>query len=93
MAMAGKIGATLQIPGDAPAPHGWLFGEDQGRYLISTTNAEAILAAAEKAGVPAIQIGLTGSNAISIVGGNYVELDKIRQTNESWLPDYMAVGT
>ena len=91
MALSGSIGATLQIPdSDIPA-HAWLFGEDQGRYIVTTTDAKGLLAAADKAGVPAMQIGITGADGLSLIGGEAeTALEELRQTHESWLPDYMA---
>ena len=34
MALAGNIGASIALPKDVPA-HGFCFGEDQGRYLVT----------------------------------------------------------
>ena len=81
----------LQIPdSDIPA-HAWLFGEDQGRYIVTTTDAKGLLAAADKAGVPAMQIGITGADGLSLIGGEAeTALDTLRQTHESWLPEFMA---
>ena len=91
MALAGNVGATIQVPdGEVPA-HAWLFGEDQGRYIVTTTDAEGLLAAAKKAGVPAMRIGITGADGLSLIGGDKeTALDELRQIHESWLPDYMA---
>ena len=91
MALAGDIGATLQIPDlDIPA-HAWLFGEDQGRYVVTTRDADEILSAAEKAGVGAMQIGITGGDGLSLIGGpKETALATLRTANESWLPDYMG---
>ncbi|MCH7832879.1 MAG: hypothetical protein IIC55_08410 [Proteobacteria bacterium] len=76
--------------GEVPA-HAWLFGEDQGRYIVTTTDAEGLLAAAKKAGVPAMRIGITGADGLSLIGGDKeTALDELRQIHESWLPDYMA---
>ncbi len=91
MALSGSIGATLQIPdSDSPA-HAWLFGEDQGRYIVTTTDAKGLLAAADKAGIPAMQIGITGADGLSLIGGEAeTALGTLRQTHESWLPEFMA---
>jgi phosphoribosylformylglycinamidine synthase len=102
MALAGKagggIGATIQVPdggqggqGNDPPAHAWLFGEDQGRYIVTTDDAESLLEAAEKAGVPAIQIGITGGEGLSLLGGaGETALDALRDANEGWLPEFMA---
>ena len=91
MALSGSVGATIQVPeGEVPA-HAWLFGEDQGRYIVTTADAKGLLAAADKAGVPAMQIGITGADGLSLIGGEAeTALEELRQIHESWLPEYMA---
>jgi len=98
MALKGGVGATIQVPdggqggqGDNPPAHAWLFGEDQGRYIVTTDDAESLLEAAEKAGVPAIQIGITGGEGLSLLGGaGETALDALRDANEGWLPEFMG---
>src|SRR5206468_329153 len=48
MAMAGGMGATVETPPSSMPLHAWLFGEDQGRYLVACAagNADAIVAEA-----------------------------------------------
>ena len=67
MAMAGRIGAEITLPRDIPA-HGFCFGEDQARYLatLPATALDGFLAAARKAGVPALALGRTGGNALTL---------------------------
>ena len=49
---------------------GALFGEDQARYLIACgfDQAEAIMSAASRAGIPVSQVGRFGGNQISFGG-------------------------
>ena len=40
MAMAGGVGASIETGSARPHPeplHAWLFGEDQGRYVIAVS--------------------------------------------------------
>jgi phosphoribosylformylglycinamidine synthase len=90
MALAGVCGAEIDIPGDMAAPHAWLFGEDQGRYLVSTTEAAAVIAAAGTAGVPVQEIGRTGGNALKLSSGHHISLAELRVAHEDWLPSYMS---
>ncbi|NQV85165.1 MAG: phosphoribosylformylglycinamidine synthase II, partial [Rhodospirillales bacterium] len=91
MALTGNIGATIQVPDDGPPAHAWLFGEDQARYVVTTKDASALLAAADTAGVPAMQIGITGGEGLSLIGGaGETTLKTLRDINESWLPEYMG---
>jgi len=61
MAMAGAIGASIEISPSLPTL-GFLFGEDQARYVVTAApeSAAAIRDAAERAGVACEIIGATG---------------------------------
>ena len=87
MAMPAGIGADLAMPDDAE-PVGWLFGEDQGRYVAATGNAETVLARAAAAGVPAAVIGRTGGVALTLGGQHAISVQSLRQASEAWLPAY-----
>jgi phosphoribosylformylglycinamidine synthase subunit PurL len=92
MALAGDLGATLDAPPAGGVAHGWLFGEDQARYVIAVDEAgtEAVLTKAQAAGVPAQIIGEVGGAALTVFGGNPISLAALRAAHENWLPDYMA---
>ncbi|WP_366556327.1 phosphoribosylformylglycinamidine synthase subunit PurL [Aquibaculum sediminis] len=93
MALAGGLGATLRLPESArDKMTQWLFGEDQARYLVATQDAEALLARARAAGVPAAQIGESGSDALTLETIGRISLEDLRATHEGWLPDYMSAG-
>ena len=91
MTLARGIGATIEIGaiGDLPS-HAALFGEDQGRYLVSCkeTEAGAILAAA--GAVPIGRIGTTGGTALLLPGAAPIEVAEIRRVRDAWMPDYMG---
>ncbi|MCH7944157.1 MAG: phosphoribosylformylglycinamidine synthase II, partial [Proteobacteria bacterium] len=72
--------------------HGWLFGEDQGRYVIAVPAAEAgeILKDAARAEIAAIIIGETGGDALTLAGSAPISLAALRDAHEGWLPAYMA---
>lgn len=90
MALAGGIGAEIDPPeGDVPL-HAWLFGEDQARYILTTKDPKAMLAAAEAAGVRAAVIGLTGGVSLTVGGAHTISVDELRDVHEIWLPNYMA---
>jgi phosphoribosylformylglycinamidine synthase len=91
MAMAKGIGASITALPAGPA-HAVLFGEDQGRYLLSLPAgaAEAVVAEAKAAGVPAEIIGKTGGSELALPGEAAVSVAALSKTHESWLPDYMA---
>ena len=92
MALAGDIGCHL-TPAIA-AHHAKLFGEDQGRYLITVTPsaAAAVLQGARGVGVAVQKIGAAGGGAIEI-GDEGVELLELWALHEAWFPTYMASAT
>jgi phosphoribosylformylglycinamidine synthase subunit PurL len=95
MAMAGDIGATLRANPADFIPF-W-FGEDQARYVVVVPEkkADAILAKANKAGVAAMHLGVTGAvsatgaPALEGVGLPAVTINALKATHEGWLPAYM----
>jgi phosphoribosylformylglycinamidine synthase len=89
MAMAGKLGATITTLAGVPQ-HGFLFGEDQARYVLATARPDSVLAAAEKAGIPALTLGSVGGDQLTLAGGNAISIAELIRLNEAWLPGYMA---
>ena len=91
MALAGGMGAALDGEADGGIPlHAWLFGEDQGRYLLATDDPDPVLASAEEAGAPARRIGVTGGSELTVGAGHAISLSDLRDAHEGWLPAYMA---
>jgi len=91
MAFASNIGLTLAAPAEGTR-HGWLFGEDQGRYLLSVeeNSVNPIISTAHSKGISAQVVGRVGGDRIIANGGFDVSLEGLRQKHESWLPDLMA---
>ncbi len=90
MSLAGGIGAAIDIPEGAVTAHGWLFGEDQARYLVAVDEADAVLDRAKAAGVPAAVIGASGGESLTVTGSGTISLAELRETHEGWLPAYMG---
>jgi phosphoribosylformylglycinamidine synthase len=90
MAMAGSIGASVALPEALPA-HAAAFGEDQGRYLVTTGNGAAFLERAKAAGVPAAMLGTVGGHALTVEGAGAISTSDLKRIHEAWLPQYMAV--
>jgi phosphoribosylformylglycinamidine synthase len=89
MAMGGGVGATLDAVPAGLAPHGFWFGEDQGRYVLAVTDGAALLAAASAAGVPARKIGRSGGDALRLADGTSVTVAALRAAHEATLPALM----
>jgi len=91
MAAKGELGAELDVPegGDMAVVCAWLFGEDQGRYILTTLDAGPVLDAASKAGVPASVIGRTGGRDLKLSTGHTIFVTELRAAHEGWMPAYM----
>jgi phosphoribosylformylglycinamidine synthase subunit PurL len=96
MVMAGKAGFMLQDVDEAVPAHAFLFGEDQARYVVSASEAEAakILDEATKAGIPAVFLGVTvgtgETRALTLPSELPISLIELNSAHEGWLPNYMA---
>ena len=92
MAMAGGVGAT--ITATAPHQHGFLFGEDQARYLLTAHPQDVadIEAAARAGGVPMQMIGETGGQSLTLPGETPIVIADLVNAHEGWLPAYMAAA-
>jgi phosphoribosylformylglycinamidine synthase len=90
MALAGNIGCRINDPGRPR--HSRLFGEDQGRYVVTATveQGAAIVRDAMAKAIPGVVIGTTGGDAIVMKDGSSVSLYKLRQLHEGWFPTYMT---
>src|SRR5215469_14510527 len=81
MAIAGLLGVALDPMPTALPRNAYLFGEDQGRYLIETSDPQPILDAALAAGVPARPIGAVGGASLTLPGGGAISVDALRASN------------
>jgi phosphoribosylformylglycinamidine synthase len=92
MCLAGGTGADLDLPPDVESLTGWLFGEEQGRYVVAVRapHAAGLLARAQKAGVIAREIGTSGGDALTLSGEMPICLADMRTRFEGWLPALMA---
>jgi len=90
MALASDVGVVLNATSHEHA-HFYLFGEDQGRYLIATSDPDALIAKAQAAGVHASVAGKAGGDALASAQGLFsVSLAALREAHEGWMPAYMA---
>ncbi len=102
MALASGMGCEISgIPHLDGLPldlAGWLFGEDQARFLVTTHDPEGaeLAAQANIRGVPLVYLGLIGGDTIAIAeppgaGGNtaQIRLTDLRTAHESFFRDWM----
>jgi len=90
MAMAGNMGAAIDVPDTGIPLHAWLFGEDQARYVVTSRDAKTVLAKAADAGVPATVIGRTGSDRLTVGPSLSISVSELKSAHEDWMPKFMS---
>ncbi len=96
MALAGGIGAQWVIDDLFATYHSVAFGEDQGRYVVTTSDFQTLTAEAEAQGVPCLQIGKTGGGEVTChcegtgVPGTPIPLADLRAAHEGFFPRLMG---
>ena len=94
MALAGNIGVIVPVVPQIPNTAAILFGEDQGRYVVTTRDAAAVRARASEANIFSIPLGSTGGDAfgfdlIERGGVQSVSLTGLRAAHEQFFPALM----
>jgi phosphoribosylformylglycinamidine synthase subunit PurL len=87
MALAGRRGATLAR--ELPETAAFLFGEDQGRYLVTTDNSDPVLRLLARAGIPHFFLGSVGGDALRLPSGRSVALAELDRAHEGFFPRLM----
>jgi phosphoribosylformylglycinamidine synthase II len=94
MALASGIGADLELPGVAFPAAGWLFGEDQSRYVIAVEpqRLAEVQERAQRAGVLARAVGRTGGTALTLNGADAICLRELARIHQDWLPSFITLS-
>ncbi len=92
MAMKGGMGCTVAMPEDRLSQAAFWFGEDQARYVVTASEAEPILEAAEAAGLAAIALGVTGGEKLvfrAVNAESMVPLSELKASHLAFFADWM----
>jgi phosphoribosylformylglycinamidine synthase II len=89
MALAGKFGARLVSQPPGIPIRSFMFGEDQGRYLVTTHDVDGLLQSAREAGIEAHYLGDTTSKGFGIDQVFAMSLDDLRAAHEGFFPRLM----
>ena len=89
MAMASGIGARMMAhPRDIPG-HAFWFGEDQARYLVAVPDHVSFTRIAESAGIPAMRLGTSGGQNLTLPDGGTISIGTLRAAHERFFPSWM----
>ena len=71
--------------------HGWAFGEDQARYVVTTADSVALTKAAQKASIAISKIGtVTSKTELQFGDDDTISVEELKNVSEACLPDLMA---
>ena len=95
MALAGNIGMTMTVVAEIPNPGAILFGEDQGRYVVTTPDPDQVRAIATAAQLFTVPIGMTGGDALTFDlidrgGQQSIPLADLRAAHEGFFTKLMG---
>jgi len=92
MCIKGKKGATLKKPNYLINQFEYLFGEDQGRYIveIEKKDLKSITEILEKNSVHYDEIGTVSNNELIIDDKSKVSIDDLIKSHTTWLTNYMS---
>lgn len=88
MAISGNIGAELTIETNSTPLFATLFGEDQARYLITTTQdkADTIINQANEKNIPIKALGITKGKSLILNNLPPLSIKELQKANEGTLP-------
>jgi phosphoribosylformylglycinamidine synthase subunit PurL len=97
MALAGGIGFEANADA-ALGETGFWFGEDQGRYAVTTSRPDEVERKVRAAGLPIVRYGTTGGerlvfgrdSGVVTLGGSDVTLADLRKAHEGFFPTLMG---
>ena len=92
MCIKGKKGATLKKPNYLINEFEYLFGEDQGRYIIEIekNNLKNVTEILEKNSVHYDELGTVNENELVINDKSKVTIDELTKSHTNWLINYMS---
>ena len=90
MAMKSGLGAIIFAP-ETGQRHAWAFGEDQGRFVVSSADVTALIAAAQDAGIEITKIGMVrDTSELKFGDRDTISLNELIDVFENCIPSLMA---
>ena len=87
MAIKGQIGVQLD---NLDVANAWWFGENQGRYVVTTKDGATLEQLASASGISMKKLGKTGGQEISIGDSLSVSLNELADIHNNWFDAYMS---
>jgi len=88
LCIANEMGIEITIPIKKNKLEGWLFGEDQSRYIIISNDGKKLIDLAKKEKVFIQKIGLVKGNSLNIKNQFDISVKKLVKYNSKWFINY-----
>ena len=90
MAMRSGFGADIAVPKTGNL-HGWAFGEDQARFVVTTADSKMLIAAAKDAGIEITKLGMVlDRSELKFGDKDTISLIDLNTVFEGCIPALMA---
>jgi len=90
MAMRSGFGADIAVPKTGNL-HGWAFGEDQARFVVTTADSQALTAAANEAGIEITKLGMVSDQGeLKFGDSDTISIIDLNAEFEGCIPALMA---
>ncbi|MDB3880377.1 phosphoribosylformylglycinamidine synthase subunit PurL [Alphaproteobacteria bacterium] len=90
MAMRSGFGADITVPKTGNL-HGWAFGEDQARFVVTTADSQTLTAAAKEAGIKITKLGMvSGRSELKFGDSDTISIRELNTVFEGCIPALMA---
>ena len=90
MTMRSGFGADILVPKTGNL-HGWAFGEDQARFVVTTADSKTLIAAAKEASIEITKVGMVSDRSELKFGDNdTISLSDLNDVFEGCIPALMA---
>lgn len=90
MAMRSGFGADIAVPKTGNL-HGWAFGEDQARFVVTTADSQALIAAAKEASIEITKLGIVSDQGeLKFGDSDIISITDLNAVFEGCIPALMA---
>ena len=92
MCISGNIGALINIPRNNIKLHGYLFGEDQSRYIIEVheKNIKEVNKILKDNSIYCEKIGKTQKDHLEIKNEFKISINELEKLHKHWFNNYFA---
>ena len=89
MCIMSNIGCEIKSPKNINI-NSWLFGEDQGRYIIISSKSEEIIKRSNDIGINASILGKIKGEYFSVNNNSKISIEKLANLRNNWFRNYFS---